>query len=38
MALTKQPDGGYTVCCPDMPEAITEGDDREEASFNASQV
>ncbi|MDN5848676.1 MAG: type II toxin-antitoxin system HicB family antitoxin [Nitrococcus sp.] len=36
--LAKQPDGGYTVHFPDIPEAITEGDDREEALFNASEV
>lgn len=36
--LAKQPDGGYTVTFPDIPEAITEGDDRDEALFNAAEV
>ena len=36
--LERQEDGGYTVTFPDFPEAITEGDDREESLFNASEV
>jgi antitoxin HicB len=30
-----QTEGGYTVTFPDLPEAITEGDDRDSALFNA---
>lgn len=33
-----QPEGGFTVTFPDIPEAITEGDSREEAEFNAAEV
>lgn len=33
-----QPDGGYTVTFPDIPEAITEGDTEDEARFNAADV
>ena len=33
-----QPEGGFTVTFPDMPEAITEGDSLEEATFNAIEV
>lgn len=33
-----QSDGGFTVYFPDLDEAITEGDNMEEASFNASDV
>lgn len=29
--------GGYTVTFPDLPEAITEGDDLEQARFNAAE-
>ena len=36
--LEPQPDGGFTVTFPDVPEAITEGDTEEEALFNASEV
>lgn len=36
--LIKQSEGGYTLTFPDVPEAITEGDDREEALFNASEA
>lgn len=36
--LAPQPEGGYTVTFPDLPEAITEGDDREAALFNAAEV
>ena len=36
--LDPQEDGGFTVTFPDLPEAITEGNDRDEAMFNASEV
>jgi antitoxin HicB len=36
--LEPQPEGGFTVTFPDIPEAITEGDSREEALFNATEV
>ncbi|MCX8016384.1 MAG: type II toxin-antitoxin system HicB family antitoxin [Rhodocyclaceae bacterium] len=36
--LEPQPDGGFTVTFPDLPEAITEGDDLEQALFNAAEV
>lgn len=36
--LATQPEGGFAVTFPDLPEAITEGDDREEALFNAGEV
>ncbi|SFF27373.1 antitoxin HicB [Fontimonas thermophila] len=36
--LEPQPEGGYTVTFPDLPEAITEGDDIEQALFNAAEV
>jgi antitoxin HicB len=29
--LAAQPEGGFTVTFPDVPEAITQGDDRDEA-------
>jgi len=32
-----QPEGGYTVTFPDIPEAITEGDTMEAALFAASE-
>ncbi len=34
----RQLGGGFTVKFPDLPEAITEGDDRESAMFNAQEV
>lgn len=34
-ALSPDPDGGFTVTFRDMPEAITEGDTREEALLRA---
>jgi antitoxin HicB len=37
-ALTPDPDGGFTVTFRDMPEAITEGDTREEASLRAEDA
>ncbi|HEX3897054.1 MAG TPA: type II toxin-antitoxin system HicB family antitoxin [Rudaea sp.] len=36
--LSPQKGGGFTVTFPDLPEAITEGDDRESALFNAQDV
>jgi len=36
--LSPQPEGGFTVTFPDIPEAITEGDTREEALFHAADV
>jgi antitoxin HicB len=37
-ALTPDPDGGFTVTFRDVPEAITEGDTREEASLQAEDA
>ncbi len=34
LVLSPQPDGGYTVTCPILPELITEGDDLEEVMAN----
>jgi len=36
--FTPQPEGGYTVTFPDIPEAITEGDSMEAAAFAASEA
>lgn len=36
--LEAQPEGGFTVTFPDIPEAITEGDTREEALSHAANV
>lgn len=36
--LEAQPEGGFTVTFPDIPEAITEGDSREESLFHAADV
>ncbi|MDZ7362125.1 MAG: type II toxin-antitoxin system HicB family antitoxin [candidate division KSB1 bacterium] len=33
-----QPEGGYTVTCPILPELITEGDTNKEAIANASDA
>jgi antitoxin HicB len=33
-----QPEGGYTVTFPDLPEAITEGDTKEECLHHAEEV
>lgn len=35
---TSQPEGGYTVTFPDIPEAITEGETLDEAAVNAEQA
>jgi antitoxin HicB len=34
LVFTPQPEGGYTVTCPVLPELITEGDTIEEAYAN----
>lgn len=36
--LQQQPEGGYTVTFPDFQEAVTEGDDCDEALANAQEV
>src|SRR5690349_13970156 len=36
--LTRDPDGGFTVTFRDVPEAITEGDSREEALLRAEDA
>jgi antitoxin HicB len=36
--LTPDPDGGFTVTFRDVPEAITEGDSREEALLHAEDA
>jgi len=36
--LAPQPDGGYTVTFPDLPDAITEGANQAEALLNATEV
>jgi antitoxin HicB len=38
LVLTAQPDGGYTVTCPLLPELITEGDDVRQAVANAEDA
>ncbi len=35
LVLEPQPEGGYTVTCPYLPELVTEGDARDEAVANA---
>jgi antitoxin HicB len=37
-ALTPDPDGGFTVTFRDVPEAITEGDTREEVLLRAEDA
>ena len=34
LLLTPQPEGGYTVTCPVLPELVTEGDTTDEALAN----
>lgn len=36
--LDPQPEGGFVVTFPDLPDAITEGDSEEESLYNASEV
>lgn len=35
--LEPQPEGGYTVFVPELPDVITEGDTKEEALSNAKE-
>jgi antitoxin HicB len=36
--LNPQPEGGFTVLVPALPEVVTEGDTREEALSNAREA
>ena len=36
--LHPQPEGGYTVLVPALPEVVTEGDTREDAMANAREA
>lgn len=36
--MEPQPDGGFTVTFPDLPEVVTQGDSREEAIANAAEA
>ena len=38
LVLEPQPEGGYTVTCPLLPELITEGDTIKEAVANANDA
>jgi len=38
LVLEPQPEGGYTVTCPFLPELITEGDSVQEAIRNAGDA
>ena len=38
LVLEPQPEGGYVVTCPVLPELITEGDSVEEAIQNANDA
>jgi antitoxin HicB len=38
LVLEAQPEGGYTVTCPVLPELITEGDSVQAAIFNANDA
>lgn len=38
LVLAPQPEGGYTVTCPLLPELITEGDTVQEAMANVSDA
>ncbi len=38
LVLEAQPESGYTVTCPFLPELITEGDSVQEAIFNAGDA
>ena len=38
LKLTAQPEGGYTVTCPSVPELLTEGDTVEEAVQNVQDA
>ncbi|MFH1905892.1 MAG: type II toxin-antitoxin system HicB family antitoxin [Chloroflexota bacterium] len=38
LVLEPQPEGGYVVTCPILPELITEGDTVQEALQNANEA
>jgi antitoxin HicB len=38
IVLTKDPSGGYVVSCPDLPEVLTQGDDRADAIEQATDA
>jgi antitoxin HicB len=38
LVLSPQPEGGYTVTSPTLPELITEGDTVQEALYNAQDA
>ena len=38
LVMDPQPEGGYTVTCPVLPELITEGDTIQEAIQNANDA
>jgi len=38
LVLEPQPEGGYVVTCPILPELITEGDTEQEALQNANEA
>lgn len=38
LIMEAQPEGGYTVTCPLLPELITEGDSVQEAIHNAGDA
>ncbi len=38
LIMEPQPEGGYVVTCPLLPELITEGDTVNEAVFNANDA
>ena len=38
LVLDPQPEGGYVVTCPLLPELVTEGDTVEEALHNANDA
>ena len=38
LVFTPQPEGGYTVTCPVLPEFLTEGDTLEEALTNVQDA
>ena len=38
LVLEPQPEGGYVVTCPILPELITEGEDVQDALHNANDA
>ncbi len=38
LVFTPQPEGGFTVTCPVLPELLTEGDTLEEANANVADA